>query len=214
MWQNAKTDPGFVEKRHGFELLVSLDPPFYWRLCTPCRQRARRQFGGCRHAHTQVCQGRKTTLSSEYIDILPVCPESFCVVHCGDVFCGLFTHPADLYSGGCIFYALCYFVGCRSPSPCSWNFSNFKNTEELLCVFISLKPVSELKIYEKNSDTLQIQLSEKINFSRSCIGKVEVGIRMPSMNFPVEVSDLAGATLDYLIVGKKKKSKTRTTSTL
>ena len=51
----------------------------------------------------------------------------------------------------------------------------------------------------------QTQLSEKINFSRSYISKVELGIRIPSIDFLMEVSDFAGITLDYLIVGKRNE---------
>ncbi len=51
----------------------------------------------------------------------------------------------------------------------------------------------------------QMQLAEKINFGRSYVSKVELGLRIPSIDFLMEVSDFAGITLDYLIAGKRNE---------
>lgn len=48
----------------------------------------------------------------------------------------------------------------------------------------------------------QIQLAEKLNFSRSYISKIEIGMREPSFDFLIAMSALSGHTLDYLITGK------------
>ena len=48
----------------------------------------------------------------------------------------------------------------------------------------------------------QEQYSQKINISRSALSKIEIGDRSPSIDLLIEIAELSGVTLDYLILGR------------
>lgn len=51
----------------------------------------------------------------------------------------------------------------------------------------------------------QEQYSQKINISRSALSKIEIGDRSPSIDLLIEIAELSGVTLDYLILGRTQQ---------
>ena len=51
-------------------------------------------------------------------------------------------------------------------------------------------------------DTTRNNILKKINISRSALSKIEIGDRSPSIDLLIEIAELSGVTLDYLILGR------------
>lgn len=54
----------------------------------------------------------------------------------------------------------------------------------------------------------QESFAERLHTSRNYLAKLELGIRTPSLDFFIEISEVAGVTLDYLILGKESENNT------
>ena len=61
------------------------------------------------------------------------------------------------------------------------------------------KRVCELR---KSRGYTQIQFSEKINISRGYYSKIELGIKVPSIDILIDLAEFFGVPLDYLVLGK------------
>lgn len=59
-----------------------------------------------------------------------------------------------------------------------------------------------IKTLRRQMGHTQEVFAERLHTTRSYIAKLEQGIRSPSLELLVEISDLTGATLDYLILGR------------
>lgn len=59
-----------------------------------------------------------------------------------------------------------------------------------------------IKLLRKQLGDTQEVFAERLHTTRSYIAKLEQGIRSPSLELLVELSQLTGATLDYLILGR------------
>ena len=61
-----------------------------------------------------------------------------------------------------------------------------------------------IALVRKASGFSQFDLAEALYISNSYISKIENGIREPSLSFMTAFAELTGASLEYLIVGKKE----------
>ncbi len=48
----------------------------------------------------------------------------------------------------------------------------------------------------------QEQFSQQLNISRSTLSKIEIGDRTPSIDLLIEIAEVSGVSLDYLILGR------------
>lgn len=71
-------------------------------------------------------------------------------------------------------------------------------------IFDPIEAGKRIKKIRKAFGYTQIQFAEKLNVSRGFYSKVEIGLQIPSVYLLVELSELAGVSLDYLILGKKQ----------
>ena len=62
---------------------------------------------------------------------------------------------------------------------------------------------ANLKKLREDSHLSQEQLADAIGVSKSTIGMYEQGRRVPSVEMLVQMADLFGVSLDYLITGKE-----------
>ena len=60
-----------------------------------------------------------------------------------------------------------------------------------------------IRTERKRNGLTQAKLAERLGISLNTIGRIEVGIRMPSIELFVELAELFEVSLDYLILGKK-----------
>lgn len=59
--------------------------------------------------------------------------------------------------------------------------------------------IKKLRIEHKMT---QQQLADKLGVSKNHISKIEPGMKVPSLDLFIVISDVFGVSLDYLIVGK------------
>lgn len=52
----------------------------------------------------------------------------------------------------------------------------------------------------------QETFSERLHTSRNYISKLELGLRTPSLDMLIEIAEISGVTLDYLILGKESSN--------
>jgi transcriptional regulator with XRE-family HTH domain len=55
--------------------------------------------------------------------------------------------------------------------------------------------------FRKERGLTQEQLAEKLNVSENTIAKIESGLRRPSIDFLLELSDFFGVSTNYLVLG-------------
>ena len=62
---------------------------------------------------------------------------------------------------------------------------------------------NQIMILRKASGMSQSQLAEKLNIGPSAVGMYEQGRRTPAVDILVEMANLFGVSLDYLVTGRK-----------
>lgn len=58
-----------------------------------------------------------------------------------------------------------------------------------------------IKQFRKERGLTQEQLAEKLNVSQNTIAKIESGLRRPSIDFLLELSEFFGVSTNYLVLG-------------
>lgn len=62
---------------------------------------------------------------------------------------------------------------------------------------------NQITILRKRAGMSQLQLASKLNIGPSAIGMYEQGRRTPSIGLLIDMANLFGVSLDYLITGKE-----------
>ena len=62
---------------------------------------------------------------------------------------------------------------------------------------------NQITILRKRAGMSQLELAKKLNTSPSAIGMYEQGRRTPSVDLLIDMANLFGVSLDYLITGKE-----------
>lgn len=62
---------------------------------------------------------------------------------------------------------------------------------------------NQIILLRKKAGMSQLQLANKLNIGPSAIGMYEQGRRTPSVDLLIDIANLFGVSLDYLITGKE-----------
>ena len=70
--------------------------------------------------------------------------------------------------------------------------------------YISDEIGSRIQMVRKSMGLTQYHLAEKLCISRTYLAKIEIGVKTPSIELLIGISEFTGVSLDFLVLGKNR----------